>query len=85
MLSSNRNVLNNKLVPQFICDVIQESTSRYNTRLHSIMTECENGQIIQEKKAMSVPKADEVKTGIQTFSFIGLKIWISLSKELNDT
>ena len=64
--------IKNKLAPQFICDSIQESTSRYNTRSHSIVTECENGQAVEEKNIMYVPKVNKV-------SFIGPKIWNSLS------
>ena len=56
--------IKNKLDPQFICGLIQESTSSYNTRSHSIVTESENGQIAEEKKVMSVPKVHKVKTGI---------------------
>ena len=76
--------IRNKLAPLFISDLIQESTSRYNTRSHSIVTECENGQTIEEKNIMSVPKV-KIKTGIETFSSLGPKIWNSLSEELNNT
>ena len=55
------------------------------TRLNSIVTECENGQAVEEKNIMSVPKVNKVKTGIETFSFIGPKIWNSLSEELKNT
>ena len=41
--------IKNKLAPQFICDLIQEPTSTYNTRIHSIITECENGQIVEKR------------------------------------
>ena len=77
--------IKNKLAPPFICDLIQESTSRYNTRSHTIVTECENGQTNEDKNIMSVPKVNKVKTGIETFSFIGPKIWNSLSEELKNT
>ena len=77
--------IKNKLAPPFICDLIQESTSRYNTRSHTIVTECENGQTVEDKNIMSVPKVNKVKTGIETFSFIGPKIWNSLSEELKNT
>ena len=60
--------IKNKLSPPFICDLIQESTSKFNTRSHSIVTESENGQIVEEKKVMSVPKVSKVKTGNETFS-----------------
>ena len=66
--------INNKLAPPFMCDLIEESTSRYNTRSHSIITEFENGQII------IVPKVNKVKTGIETVSFVGPKIKHCLSR-----
>ena len=65
--------IKNKLAPPFICDLIQESTSRYNTRSHTIVTECENGKTVEDKNIMSVPKVNKVKTGIETFSFTGPK------------
>ena len=67
--------INNKLSPPFICDLIQESTCRYHTRSHFTITETENGTITEEKNVMSIPKANKVKMGIESFSFIGPKLW----------
>ena len=77
--------INNKLSPPFICDLIQESTCRYHTRSHFTITETENGTITEEKNVMSIPKANKVKMGIESFSFIGPKLWNTLSEELKNT
>ena len=77
--------INNKHSPPFICDLIQEPTSRYHTRSHFTITETENGSIAEEKNVMSIPKAKKVKTGIESFSFIGPKLWKTPSEELKNT
>ena len=72
--------IKNKLSPPYICDLIQESTSRYHTRSHFTIAETENGSIAEEKNVMSIPKAKKVKTGIDHFSFIVSKLWNTLSE-----
>ena len=57
----------------------------YHTRSHFAITQNENGRITEEKNAMSIPKANKVKTGIEFFSSIGPKLWNTLLEELKNT
>ena len=75
----------NKLFAPFICNLIQESTCQYHKRSHFTITETENGTTTEEKNVTSIPKANKVKTGIESFSFIDPKLWNSLSEELKNT
>ena len=77
--------IKNKLSPPFICDLIQESTSKYNTRSHCSITESENEVKTEKKNVMFVHKVKKVKSGIETFSFIGPKIWNTLPEEFKNT
>ena len=77
--------IKNKLSPPFICDLIQESTSKYNTRSHCSITESENEVKTEKKNVMFVPQVKKVKSGIETFSFIGPKIWNTLPEEFKNT
>ena len=76
--------IKNKLSPPFICDLIQESTSKYNTRSHFSITESENEIKTEKKNVIFVPQVKKVKSGIQTFSIIGPKIWDSLLEEFRN-
>ena len=60
-------------------------SSNYNTRSHFSVTESENEVKTENKNVMFVPQAKKVKSGIETFSSIGPKIWNSLPEEFKNT
>ena len=74
--------IKNKLSPPFICDLVQESNFNYHTRSHFSITDSDKIQTVKEKNIVSIPKVNTVKSGIESFSFIGPMIWNSLSEEL---
>ena len=81
--------IKNKLSPPFICDLVNEldeSNVPHHTRSHYNITETEDGNLKVEKKSvMKVPSIKKVNTGTETFSFIGPKIWNSLTDDLKST
>ena len=74
-----------KLAPEFICNLIKNSNSNYLTRSHYQITETEDGSSIDEKSRMRVPKVHKVKSGIDTVSFTGPKIWNSLPEKTKNS
>ena len=77
--------IKNKLSPPFICNLIQDSTFNYHTRSHFIVSESDNQQTVKEKNVVSIPKVNKVKSGTETFSFIGPTIWNALPEEVKNT
>ena len=74
-----------KLAPEFICNLIKNSNSNYLTRSHYQITETEDGSSIDEKSKKRVPKVHKVKSGIDTVSFTGPKIWNSLPEKTKNS
>ena len=68
--------IKNKLSPPFICDLVNKSDE-------SNITETEDGNLKVEKKSvMKVPSIKKLNAGTETLSFIGQKIWNSLTDDL---
>ena len=74
--------IHSKISPAFICDLISESECKYQTRSHYKITENTDGAISEKKIMMKIPQVHKVHTGIESFSYIGPKLWNSLPEDV---
>ena len=61
---------------------MRTSTFRNSSRSHYNIAENESGQAMNKKNFMYVLKVKKVRTGTETFSHIGPKIWYSLPESI---
>ena len=71
-----------KISPAFICYLISGSEYKYQTRSHYKITESTDGAISEKKIMMKIPQVHKVHTGIESFSYLGPKLWNSLPKDV---
>ena len=62
--------IHSKISPAFICDLISDTESKYQTRSHYKITENTNGAISEKKTMMKIPQVHKVHTGIESFFYI---------------
>ena len=74
--------IHSKISPAFICDLISESECKYQTRSHYKITENTDGAISEKKIMMKIPQVHKVHTGIESFFYIGPKLWKSLPEDV---
>ena len=65
-----------KISPAFICKLISES--EYQTRSHYKVIENTDEAISEKKLSQKIPHVHKVHTGIESFSYVGTKLWNSL-------
>ena len=62
-----------KISPAFICKLISES--EYQTRSHYKVIENTDEAISEKKLSQKIPHVHKVHTGIESFSYVGTKLW----------
>ena len=74
--------IHSKISTGFIGGSISESECKYQTRSRYKITDNSDGAISEKKIMLKIPHVHKVHTGIESFSYLGPKLWNSLPKDV---